>query len=419
MNAYMDKVYYQERVIEVAWRGGSVETNVASSFVKGVRLFRDGCWGIASSQGENININELKERALKNLRLCLQVSRHNIGELAEARTYKGKVILGKESDLDKLYALIENIVSRTYNVSEVIVTNYSFCRAIEGEGEYCEEHKNVVELILSIRIKGSYREGVGSTSIAFTGNVGDLSRKKVEELIRIAEDRASANARAKILDPFSRGKWTIILDPECSGTLFHELAHLLEADSSKHFKPGTRITTMDLDLYDDPLYPWSPSIRFFDDERVSTFKRSLVEDGVVIDLLHTRYTASFYEDARPGSSRGLFHVPKAMHTTLVVKPGDWRFNEIIEEAKKALLVSGVIKAELYEGIISIIPEAAWIIEEGELKRPVVVRYVKIPLVSVLSKISAMSRDMRLRYSYEKGHLVAEVSPYVRLEGYVE
>jgi len=419
MVSHEDRVLYTEKVIEASWRGGSLEINMASSMVRGIRFFDKGCWGIASSQGIHISNEELRNLALKNLRTCLSAGRQQVTELAEVKVYRGKVVLGKEPTIDELRELIESFISKAANISELVVTNYSTYRRIEGCEGACEEYKNVIEVMMSISIPGPYRIGVGTVSLAYAGTIKDFNDRKISELLNLAEERASANARAKALDPFSRGKWTIILDHECSGALFHELSHLLEADALKHLRPGTRITTLDLNIHDDPLHPWSPSLRFFDDEQVPTFKRVLVEDGTIIDLLHTRSTASLYEDAKPGSSRGLFHMPKAMHSTLIIGPGDWRTKEIIEESKKAILVSGVIRAELYEGLISIVPEVAWIIENGEIKSPVFIRGIKLPLVHALSKISAMGRDLRLRYSFEKGHIIAEASPYIRLEGYVE
>ena len=176
-------------------------------------------------------------------------------------------------------------------------------------------------------------------------------------------------------------------------------------------------------MSDDPLLELSPAKRLFDDEGVSSRAKELVVEGVVKELLHTRASAGkalrVGFNATPGQARGLFHPPKAMHSTLVIAPGDWRLKEIIEETRKGIYVKGLIRAELYEGVVSVIPENAWLIERGEVRDPILLRRIKIPLIKGLRSVDAISRSLKLRHSYEKGHIVAEVSPAIRILGYVE
>ncbi len=92
--------------------------------------------------------------------------------------------------------------------------------------------------------------------------------------------------------------------------------------------------------------------------------------------------------------------------------------ELVEETRKGLLIDGIIRAELRGQTVTIYPEAAWLVEK-EIEKPVKLRLIRLPLLKALTTIDAMTRTSRLRYSFEKGHRVAEIAPMIRLQGVVE
>jgi len=74
-------------------------------------------------------------------------------------------------------------------------------------------------------------------------------------------------------------------------------------------------------------------------------------------------------------------------------------------------------ATLEEGYVRIVPQYSYVIEDGEIKEAIRIREVKIPLAAFRT-VSAISKSQKLRVSIEKEWLVAEMSPRIRLEGYV-
>ena len=420
INEYSDKVEYNEKVIEIAWRRGSIEVNEHWASVKGVRIFKNGCWSIVSVQGRPVDYKLLEEKAYKLIQNTSKCS--DIGLLEDKRC-KGEYTIGYKTDIDNLINIVQYIKDRGVD-GEVILLYEDINRIIDDGSTRCIERKHVYQLSIFYELKTQGKVSVGSSSIAFSGSITDLVKRHIDALIEEAKLRAKSALSAKKLSPLETGKTTLVLGHEVSAVFFHEIAHVLEGDIPQHLGIGQRLSTTSISIREDPFYPWSPTSTFFDDEGIMARRKSLVEDGEVVDLLHTRSSAAKmyiegYSDVTPGQARGLFHVPKAIHTTLVIEPGDWREKEIIEETRKGILIDGVIRAEIYEGMIIIVPEIAWRIESGELVEPVFVRQVKLPLFRALTTIDAIGKSLRLRASIEKGYRVSEVAPVIRLQGYIE
>ncbi len=411
--SYSDKVYYSEKVIEVAWRRGSVEVNTASSSVEGRRFYSDGSWVVVSVQGVGENLERL-EKSLVNIK------RGGKGFLVLGDYCSGSWRTGSMSDIDSIVELVDYIV-KNIGRGEVIVLAENNVREIVNDYTRCREEKTVYEIEVYAEKYDGIHYAVGSAGVAFTGSLKDAWRI-VDELVEEALRKLKANLNAQKLSVLDSGKWTLILGYEASGAFFHELAHLLEGDQPGSLPVGTRISTTSITVYDDPYYPWSPARRMFDDEAVESVRKPLVEDGEIVDHLHTRESAAKTildgGEARPGQARGLFHKPKAMHSTLVVAGGDWRVRELVEETRNGLLIDGIIRAELRGQAVTIYPEAAWLVEK-EIEKPVKLRLIRLPLLKALTTIDAMTRTSRLRHSLEKGHRVAEIAPMIRLQGVVE
>ncbi len=411
--SYSDKVYYNENVIEVAWRRGSVEVNTASSSVEGRRFYSDGSWVVVSVQGVGENLERLEKSLVK-------IKRGGKGFLVLGDYCSGSWRTGSMSDIDSIVELVDYI-AKNIGGGEVIVLAENTVMEIVNDYTRCREEKTVYEIEVYAEKHDGIHYAIGSAGVAFTGSLKDAWRI-VDELVEEALRKLKANLNAQKLSVLDSGKWTLILGYEASGAFFHELAHLLEGDQPGSLPVGTRISTTSITVYDDPYYPWSPTRRMFDDEAVESVRKPLVEDGEIVDHLHTRESAAKTildgREARPGQARGLFHKPKAMHSTLVVAGGDWRVRELVEETRKGLLIDGIIRAELRGQTVTIYPEAAWLVEK-EIEKPVKLRLIRLPLLKALITIDAMTRTSRLRHSFEKGHRVAEIAPMIRLQGVVE
>jgi len=415
---YSDIVTLSEDVVQIAFRDESLEINTYYNNIYGYRINVDGCWRIVSSNRYDKNlVDKLKH-------LVLSGTTESCGDLADAHLYKGYIEIGKEfpsvEDVSKIVKdQCQEIKGYNANRCEALVTMRTVNRTIErNEGDVAQELKRVVEVEIGLVGKTVY----GSTS--FASHFGSLIAydqknvmKFIESMFRIATDKITVAGRLKPIKPYLYGRATVILDYVASAALFHEISHLLDASYIYGQKIlGYRLFPEYVEVYDEPMYIESPTLRLFDDEGVAAKKRLLIENGRVVDLHHTRTTAAIL-NSEPGSAYGLFHRPVPYHTTLVIRPGDWKFDEMVEDTRRGFYVGGVVMATLEEGTIRLIPEYGYLIEDGELREAVKIRELRLS-INMLKTLNAVARDIRIRTSYEKTWLVAEAAPTIRLEAYV-
>jgi len=414
MVIYRDRVALEELERLLAWRSGSVEINELRARVSGARVCIDGCWGIASVQGEasGSRLEELARIAEKVAR-----SQSSCPGLSDAKLFTGSARVGAEViSLDRALDAVQSLCSeaREQGVEdcEVTVLHRVVRRRIERDDGAAEDSRSWIEVEVGLRRGRSY--GAWSACSICWGE--SSAERVVEEAFRAALRVLASSERAAPLHPFDAGRATIVLDPVAAAALAHEVSHLLAPPLGNGLL-GAKIGSEDLTLIDDPSMMGLPSSRLFDDEGVECRRRTLIEGGAVVDLHSTRETAQSVGTS-PGSAHGLFTKPVPFHSTLVLQPGDWRFREIIEETRRGYLVTGVAMATLESGYVRIVPLASYRIERGELARPMRIRSVRIP-IKALRTIDAIGRELRARHSYEKSWLVMELAPAIRLQGYVE
>ncbi len=427
MKSYCDRVKFYENATEITFRNGSIEKNHLRASVVGIRACVDGCWYIESYQDASrinkVDLNRVYQEALSK---ALAIAKRNprvCPGIVEVNNYQGTFTLGKpDFDENSVEDIVVNYCEevQAYGVTrcEITILFRDIHRVIESiHGERAEERKFVYEVTAALSIKSlNGRIGFGSKQVHVVAGIVPLE-KAVEFVVGEALNRARASLQSKALNPLYVGKYPIVLDPEACSALFHEISHALDAEAMLTIAKGSRIGSPELEVYDDPLTPYSPAARAFDDEGVASKRRMLIEGGVVVDHHHTRKTAYLY-GSDPGSAYGLFRPPQAFHTQLVVKEGDWKRSEILEETKKGFAVYGIVMAVLERGYIRLMPEYARRIEGGEEKDFIYVRAVKIPL-NRIKTIDAISREQMVRTSIENDRIIAEVSPYIRIEGFVE
>ncbi|MCG3108274.1 hypothetical protein L3N51_00555 [Metallosphaera sp. J1] len=195
---------------------------------------------------------------------------------------------------------------------------------------------------------------------------------------------------------FFAEKGRVLLDPEATSHLLKSLMAMLMADSPLLNKDERGLP--DITLYDDPLIAYSHAYYTFDDEGVKTERKELVGNGQVLNYLGTLYTGA------PGNGRGMY--PKPDFFNAVLKPGDWKLRELMEESKNALMVLGATQSEIVKKSIRIRPRRVIQLGGGEI----LVREIAIPF-SELSTLDAITSDTRLVYLDEDHGAVA---PFVRM-----
>lgn len=425
---YADVITYELTQIEGALRGNSIEVNKAKSKVYGVRVIVNGKLGIASSTKPEFE--KLVKLAIKLAKLSVESRMMANGAIA-----KGKFKIPQLQPISEafIYDVLEYIkafaervkekLSSIIKYLEVVVTLSKIKRSIfSSEGTDAIEEKSLVDFTASTIVLGN--KDISTISFGGSGGLEVLFGHNPESLAKILAKRSIAGAVSKRVNPAYRGlSFPVIFEGKAAAAFFHEaIGHSLEADVAlergKPIRYGVKIACKDLTVLDDPLIPGGYGSFFFDDEGILARRKTLIEDGVIVNLLHNRWSAYMYNVEPLGNGRGLFFPPKALMSNIKVKTGDWHLKEMINETRRGFLIKDVVKAELTD-IITIIPEESWLIERGEIKESVQIREIKLPLKRALMKIDAIGREIESRFTVEKGLPIGEYSPPIRIsEAYV-
>jgi len=405
-------------IVEGALRGFSAEVNVSEARYYSLRVLVDGRWGVASSREPS---PWMVEAAVDYANLARRAGLRRL-KLAARRPAQGAhVHLGPDprSLVEEACEIVSDVVKRErfQGVVEAVVTAGRTAKAMcSSDGVNACEARDRVEASVALASGGVVAEG----SMGWSGQPPLNWREGLEGLVLDVARRAEAKRRARLLNPLRRGsKFPVVLKGEAACAFIHEaVGHAYEADVLLEHgaaPPRTR-GSEELTVVDDPALSHGYGSYSFDDEGVEARRKTLVDRGRPVGLLHTRWTAAAMGQEPTGNGRGLYSAPKSMASNLVVEPGTWSLDEMVEETSEGFLLEGLARAELRGGAVHLTPDAAWLIKRGELAEPVIIERAVVPLSEALSLVDAVAkRGFTHRPYVEKGLPMSELSPPIRLK----
>ncbi len=261
----------------------------------------------------------------------------------------------------------------------------------------------------------------------------NLLEKLPEEVERISSILVHGESPSqKIVD--------VVLGPEVVGIACHESAgHPGEADrvlgreaaqgGESYIKPellGSKIGSDLVTIVDDPSIPRSFGYSPYDDEGVKGRERKLIENGTLKELLHNRETAAEFGVKSNGAARsaGFDYEPIIRMSTTYMKPGDYSFEELLEDIKDGVYIKSYQEWNIddkrwnqrYVGV------EAYRIIDGEIRDPVKAPILELTTREFYSSIDAIGKKVRFFAGYcGKGDPMQGVpvwmgGPHVRLRG---
>jgi predicted Zn-dependent protease len=400
------KTSYDEDSFEIAIRDGSLEVNSYHGEYLAYRKYTESSI-VVVSMPKNSSFNYEKYLGSR------IPSSHGGGRVFLEEFYSGSYRVGEELILDDGIDLVKSIYDRVKSKGlggeVILVSRHSKTQhSVEEYNTLASEDRWVHELY--IYIYALYMGTLLSTGkVLAVTNLKSLSDKVLDIILNNMYNQIVLQARARRFNPLHSGSWKTLLTGDAACVFFHELTHLLQADEPIKYRVGTVIGG-ELKIIEDPFYP-GPLQRMFDDEVYPAWRRVLVEDGRVVDYLRTRLTSN---GSRPGNGRGLFTKPKPLYHQLIVASGDWSIDEALSEHKRIIVVENIVKAELYNGYIRIIPENG-ILYEKESAKPIKGFEIRIPINKLNELMIGLTTEHNTRYSYEKNHPIYEVAPSTIIE----
>jgi PmbA protein len=200
------------------------------------------------------------------------------------------------------------------------------------------------------------------------------------------------------------GTYPIVFDPDTAASLLRHLAGAISGSALYRRmsylvgKLGERVAAPGVTIVDDPLRAGGLGSRPFDDEGVTSARRTIVEDGVLRSYLLDSYSARRLGMRTTGhAARAAGDAPGVSPTNFYLEPGRHEPEAIVASVERGLYVTeligfgvNVVTGDYSRGVTGV-----WI-EHGELTHAVEEITIAGNLQEMLCGISMVGRDLRFR-----------------------
>lgn len=433
---------YADKAIEIALQNGSqycdvrAETSEHKGFLLengeiehfisasdtglGIRVLAGGAWGFYSISNPN-SIDQIKNATLDAVKSALHYStkKKQKVKLAETRAYVDRINFNVSKqptieDLTKLGFECDDIIrsKKRINKSSISIGYEIFSKYfVNSEGaKILHAFTDTIADITATAHESGLTESVNSTE----GGRGGMEMVLGEHDIRKTAEFVSQKA-SDLLDAHAakEDKAMVVMNPDFVALLAHEiLGHPSEADRvlGKEMawaggawwagKLEQKIGSNQLNVIDDPTISGNLGCYKYDDEGVLAKRKTLIENGVLINHMQSRETASIF-NTEPNSgmrASGYEFMPLIRMACTCIKEGDWDPQEMIREVKNGYLISNmkVPSIDMMRYNWSISCQFAQKIENGEPKELLRDVIVMGTAPEFFNSIDACGKDFTVR-----------------------
>ena len=426
--------YYDIREQEVESNVYVIENNKIKTISKnnystiGVRYYYNNYFGFASSSDLNKK-NNLIKKAKKIAKLKESYSKiKQIKSVNYKKISKVKNIWDDEKIIKFLFSFNELKNKLVKNVKAYL--NFKIIKY-----KYSDVNGNEIivknpEIKFGVSLIGEKNKKIQSAFInkAYLGDFKIFKKLNVDQIKKELKKEINDMLKAK---KAPAGKFDVILNPGLTGVFFHEaVGHTCEAD---HFiqnatifkdKINKRVGNELINLYDDPtIKSWG--YYKYDSEGVKGKKVQLIKKGILIGKLHSRETAEELNEELNGHGRAENprELPIPRMSTIYLKEGKWKFNEMLKEIKNGIFLidSKGGQVETTTGQFLFNAKRAFLIKNGEIKNPIKDVSLIGNIQETLFNISAISKNKKLDdaggYCGKDGQnvRVSELAPYILIK----
>jgi TldD protein len=414
------------------------KTSIGKEEGAGIRVLYQGVWGFYST-------NELSQDNLRNaLKIALEMAKSGSKvakekvELAPVLEIKDKVLWKPKKDpkdvsieekhkiLNEMYEAIRKIEG-IHTVTTAYSDGTRSTRFLSSQGS--DITFEVTRTIAQVNLVA--REG--AKVMGYRGRIGgtggfELFDKQdpVEKGIKVGNSAISV-LRAK---QSPSGRFPIIADHDLTGVFAHEaLGHAAEGDivtsgdSVLEGQIGNKIAAENVSIIDDSQIENAFGSYPYDDEGVKGKKKVLIKDGILVGYILNRETAFKLGMDCNGGARAESYAtrPLVRMSNTYIEPGDYDFEEMVEEIKHGIYAKGTRGGEVdtAKGSFQFSAEEAFLIEDGEITQPLRDVSLSGMTLQILNNIDAIGKDFKLGDPgfCGKGQLVpvGDGGPHIRIK----
>lgn len=206
------------------------------------------------------------------------------------------------------------------------------------------------------------------------------------------------------------GKYDLIMSPTVGANILGEITNganplmILLGMSPLGDRIGKQVGTENLNVVDNATIGEGLASRPFDIEGTPSHVTPIIKDGVLVGLIHNTSTSKVMQAKNTGNSAFVsFGVGSKLlapaPTNMVYEGGDHSLDEIIAESKKPTIY---VTSNWYtrftnmlEGEFSTIPrDGMFLIEDGEIKKPIRKLRLADNLLDMIMRIEAIGEDVK-------------------------
>jgi len=254
----------------------------------------------------------------------------------------------------------------------------------------------------------------------------DPDRLNVESLTEEAIGKASRGEPIQI----ESGEYEVILEPYAVNELLSFLGylgfHALAVQEGRSFfcnEFGKKMVDEKVTIYDDGLDPEGLQVPF-DFEGVPKKKVTFFEKGVAREVTYDSFTGG--REGKGSTGHGLIAPNTAgpIPINLFMKEGDSSLEAMIRSVRKGVYVTRFHYTNVVEPMKAVITgmtrDGTFLIEEGEIKRPIKNLRFTESILKALSRVSAISKDRRVCSEgtvYSRRFVTGTVVPAIKVDGF--
>jgi PmbA protein len=226
------------------------------------------------------------------------------------------------------------------------------------------------------------------------------------------------------------GEYQVILEPYAVSELLSFLGYLgfhaqavQEGRSFFSNRFGEKMVDEGVTIYDDGLDPEGLQVPF-DFEGIPKRKVTFFDRGVAKEVTYDSLTAG--REGKASTGHGLIapNTEGPVPINLFMKGGESSLEEMIRSVQRGIYVTRFHYTNVVEPMKAIITgmtrDGTFLIEEGEIKRPIKNLRFTESILKALSQVTAISRDRRICSEgtvYSRRFVTGTVAPAIKIDGF--
>ncbi len=264
--------------------------------------------------------------------------------------------------------------------------------------------------------------------------IGGYEHLKGFNFVEFAKDVSSLAIEAAKASMPSPGSYRAIIDNELVGLLIHEaFGHATEGDivisggSVLADRVGMKVASELITVVDQGVVEGGYPVPFDDEGNVKE-RTIVVERGILKGFLTSSFIAAELGMEVTGNARAesIGYDTLVRQTNYFIEPGDWSFEEMLEDMKNGLYLKGrgAIggQVDTSNGTFTFSIGPSYVVERGEITKLVRGVSVSGSILETLANVDAVARDLSIRTSVfggcGKGNQMVRVGdggPHVRVK----